>query len=167
MISVLISLLSGVDLILRPHQREQIQTFLEDLTVRSDDLKPSDLVPRVQEQGVQAVLVMLTYFELALVAVLATIFQASVWMFGAPHFDSSGAQVRTFDLLSLLLTLATLSSPAKKTIAPDCITTAPDTGSECVFSKACKRYKTGSPIEGGLSVVSFRGNLIKWPLSQV
>jgi len=35
---VLISLLSGVDLFIRPHQRDQVQSFLEEVTLNAADL---------------------------------------------------------------------------------------------------------------------------------
>ena len=105
---VLLSLLSGMDLLLRPHQRSLIQDFLEDITVRSADLTAEHFAARIHEPGVQAVLVILTYFQGALMTALVLVVQAPQWRPGGVLSGHFGPQGRLIQTIAILLAASTL-----------------------------------------------------------
>ena len=85
-----------------------MQSFLEDITLNAADLSTADFRKKIQEPGVKAVLVMLTYFELALVTVMALSVQAPLWKPGGEFHQAFGSQGQMIQALALVLSLVAL-----------------------------------------------------------
>lgn len=107
-ISVLSCLLPLIDFLLRPHQRKEIQTFLEDYTLRIDDIRPGDLALSINEPSIQALIIMLTYMEFALLCVLVLPF---MWLITRlPDLRAVyDAEIVNVQIVGILLSIITLS----------------------------------------------------------
>jgi hypothetical protein len=106
LISLLVSSMSAIDFLLRPKQRFQIQSLLEDLTLRTDQLEASDLAVRLNEKGVQALIVLLTYVELAMLLAISIFFQLLISRLF--HINPLGAGARRFQFIGVVITAITL-----------------------------------------------------------
>ena len=82
-IGLCLVLLKGADFFVRPHQRQQIQSFFEDLALWLDDVDIKSLPARLTEPPIQALLFMLTAlvlaaFALGLVITMQLLFRSDV-----------------------------------------------------------------------------------------
>jgi hypothetical protein len=62
-IGISLSLLKGVDFLIRPSQREQIQRFFEELTLWIDDLSVKTISVRLKEPGIQAFIMVCAFLS--------------------------------------------------------------------------------------------------------
>ena len=108
LVSILLSLLSAVDFLLRRHQRRQVQSFLEDFTLRVDQIAPKELATSLSQAGTQAVIVMLTYVELIAISVFSIAVEAPMWRPGGSLSNQFGPNGYKVQLLGILITGVTL-----------------------------------------------------------
>ncbi|MEM9153035.1 MAG: hypothetical protein AAGB19_21640 [Cyanobacteria bacterium P01_F01_bin.3] len=107
-ISIILSLLAGVEFLLRPHQKQQIQDFFENLTLQVDEIKVPDFALNIHISSIQALFVMLTYFELVILTTLILIFQAPAWRAGGWLDEAFGQQGKTVQFVAIGLSAITL-----------------------------------------------------------
>lgn len=107
LVGVFLNLLKGIDLLLTSKQREQIQDFFEDLTLRIDHLEYDDWIRNLTSPGVQAVFVGFTYVQLFVMAILGFIFQAKMEL-GGSLYEAFGTEGLWFQIGALAISLITL-----------------------------------------------------------
>jgi hypothetical protein len=107
-VGVALGFLKGAELLFRIHQKKAIQEFLEDMTLRLDDLDFKEISRRMVTPEAQFVFIVLAYVEFTLVAVVAFFGQGSSWKPGGVLHEEFGEGARYLQAGILVLSFITL-----------------------------------------------------------
>jgi hypothetical protein len=108
MLGIALTLLKGADLLLRPHQRRAIQIFLEDVTLRLDQIDFKEIAHRMTTPEAQFCFIMLAYFEFAFMSLFVIVFQTPLWEPGGSLHEAFGKEGRYFQLGMTVLGFVTI-----------------------------------------------------------
>ena len=108
LLGVAITLLKGVDFVIRPHQRKAIQEFLEDMTLRIDTFNFRDISGKFGTPEALFCFTVLAYFEFILIVVLVLVIQTPQWEPGGQLDEAFGKEGRAFQLLAVGISFVTL-----------------------------------------------------------
>lgn len=79
LIGMCLVFLKGIDLILRKHHKEQIQSFFDTLTLESEYYNPQETLKKLGTPGTQAFIVSLSYFVFIVIVIIVCLVTGPFW----------------------------------------------------------------------------------------
>jgi hypothetical protein len=109
-LGVLINLVKAGDLVLRPNQQARVQAWIEDLTLRVEEIRPIGWLERLTRPHAHVVLVLVGVFEFVLVLLLVTLVPAGKTAALGPV----GSNVFVMQLVAIVCSVPALVLTAKR-----------------------------------------------------